>query len=87
MDERQEEREKEGGELDEMTEERTDERTEETEERIEDLEVTGEACEEDEWCEEELECHSSAKRARLCATFTDAVVVVVTNTYIAPKLM
>ena len=45
---RQEEREKEGGEL----EERTEEGTEKTEERIEDteegLEVTEEACEEDE---------------------------------------
>ena len=72
MDERQEEREKEGGEL-----ERTEERTEEgTEERIEDteegLEVTEEACEEDERCEEESECHSAAKRARVCATFTDS---------------
>ena len=72
MEERQEEREKEGGEL----EERTEERTEETEERIEDreegLEVTEEACEEDERCEEESECHSAAKRARVCATFTDS---------------
>ena len=72
MEERQEEREKEGGEL----EERTEEGTEETEERIEDteegLEVTEEACEEDERCEEESECHSAAKRARVCATFTDS---------------
>ena len=48
----------------------------ETEERIEDteegLEVTEEACEEDERCEEEAECHSAAKRARVCATFTDS---------------
>ena len=77
MRERQEEREKEGGELEEGTEERSDERTEEdTEERIEDteegLEVTEEACEEDERCEEESECHSAAKRARVCATFTDS---------------
>ena len=48
-------------------EERTEERTEQgTEERIEDteegLEVTEEAC----------ECHSAAKRARICATFTDS---------------
>ena len=46
------------------------------EERIEDteegLEVTEEACEEDERCEEESECHSAAKRARVCATFTDS---------------
>ena len=45
-------------------------------ERIEDteegLEVTEEACEEDERCEEESECHSAAKRARVCATFTDS---------------
>ena len=58
-------------------EEWTEERTEEgTEERIEDteegLEVTEEACEEDERCEEESECHSAAKRARVCATFTDS---------------
>ena len=77
MEERQEEREKEGGELEEMTEERTEEMTEEgTEERIEDreegLEVTEEACEEDERCDEESECHSAAKRARVCATFTDS---------------
>ena len=56
MEERQEEREKEGGELEERTEERTEEGTEEREERIEDteesLEVTEEACEEDERCEE-----------------------------------
>ena len=75
MEERQEEREKEGGELEERTGERTEE-TEETEERIEDreegLEVTEEAYEEDERCEEESECHSAAKRARVCATFTDS---------------
>ena len=73
MEERQEEREKEGGELKERTEERTEEGTEE---RIEDteegLEVTEEACEDDERCEEESECHSAAKRARVCATFTDS---------------
>ena len=66
MEERQEEREKEGGELEERTEERTEERIEDTEEG---LEVTEEACE-DERCEEESECHSAAKRARVCATFT-----------------
>ena len=69
MDERQEKRKKEGGELEERTEERTEEGTEETEER---LEVTEEACEEDERCEEDSECHSAAKRARVCATFTDS---------------
>ena len=76
MEERQEEREKEGGELEERTEERTEEGTEEIKERIEDteegLEVTEEACEEDERCEEESEYHSAAKRARVCATFTDS---------------
>ena len=80
MEERQEEREKESGELEERTEERTEERkeegTEEREERIEEreegLEVTEEACEEDERCEEESECHSAAKRARVCATFADS---------------
>ena len=72
MEERQGEREKESGELEERTEKRTEEGTEE---RIEDteegLEVTEEACE-DERCEEESECHSAAKRARVCATFTDS---------------
>ena len=34
--------------------------------------VTEEACKEDERCEEESECHSAAKRARVCATFTDS---------------
>ena len=77
MDERQEEREKEGGELDEMTEERTEEGREEREERIQEreegLQVTEEACEEeDERCEEDSDCHSTAKRARVCATFTDS---------------
>ena len=68
MEERQEEREKHGGELAEGTEE-TEERIEDTEEG---LEVTEEACEDDERCEEESECHSAAKRARVCATFTDS---------------
>ena len=76
-----EERQKEGGELEERTDERTEDWTEEgteecTEERIKDteerLEVTEEACEEDERCEEESEYHSAAKRARVCATFTDS---------------
>ena len=71
MEERQEEREKEGGELEERTEEGTEEREERTEDREEGLEVTEEACEEDERCEEESECHSAAKRARVCAIFTD----------------
>ena len=72
MEERQEEREKEGGELEEMTEEGTEEREQRIEESEEGLEVTEEACEEDERCEEESECHSAAKRARVCATFTDS---------------
>ena len=80
MEERQEEREKEGGELERMTEERTEERTgdgtekreERREEREEGLQVTEEACQEDERCEEDSECHSAAKRARVCATFTDS---------------
>ena len=77
VEERQEEREKEGGELEERTEERREERTEEgTEERIEDteegLEVTEKACIEDERCVKESECHSAAKRARVCATFIDS---------------
>ena len=76
MDERQEEGEKEGGELEEMTEDRTEEGTEEREERIEEreegLQVIEEACEEDERCEEDSECHSAAKRASVCATFTDS---------------
>ena len=77
MGERQEKREKEGGELEERTEERAEERTEEgTEERIENteegLEVTEEACGEDERCEEQPECLSAAKRSRVCATFTDS---------------
>ena len=72
MEERQEEREKEGrefGELEERTEEWTEERIEDAEEG---LEVTEEACKEDERCEEESEYHSAAKRARVCATFTDS---------------
>ena len=69
MEERQEEREKEGGELEERTEERTEEGTEE---RIEDTEEGLQVTEEDERCEEESECHSAAKRARVCGTFTDS---------------
>ena len=69
MDERQEEREKESGEVEERIEERTEEGTQETEER---LELTEEACEEEERCEEDLESHSAAKRARVCSTFTDS---------------
>ena len=43
------------------------------EEEIEERpEVIEEAVEEEERCEEDIECHSSAKRARVCATFTDS---------------
>ena len=73
MYERQEEREKESGEVEERIEERTDERTEEGTQEIEErLEFTEEACEEEERCEEDSESHSAAKRARVCATFTDS---------------
>ena len=68
MDERQEEREKEG-EVQERMEEVTEEGIEEIEERPEAIE---EAVEEEERCEEDTEYHSSAKRARVCATFTDS---------------
>ena len=57
----------------ERSEERTEERTEEgTEEREEHLEVTEETSEEDERFEEDSECHAAAKRAGVCATFTDS---------------
>ena len=42
------------------------------EEEIEERPAIEEAVEEEERCEEDLECHSSAKRARVCATFTDS---------------
>ena len=35
-------------------------------------EAIEEAVEEEERCEEDIECHLSAKRARVCATFTDS---------------
>ena len=70
MEEKQEGMEKEGGEM----EERIEERTEETEMRIENTRerFTEEACKQDERCDEESECHSAAKSARVCATFTDS---------------
>ena len=68
MDERQEEREKESGEV----EERMEERTEGTQETEECFEFTEEACEEEERCEEDSESHSATRRARVCATFTDS---------------
>ena len=73
MGERQEEREKESGEVEERIEERMEERTEEgTEETEECLEFTEEGCGEEERCEEESESHLAAKRARVCATFTNS---------------
>ena len=43
------------------------------EEEIEERPAIEEAVEqEEERCEEDIECHSSAKRARVCATFTDS---------------
>ena len=42
------------------------------EEETEECPAIEEAVEEDERCEEDPECHSSAKRARVCATFTDS---------------
>ena len=68
MDEREKESEVE--ERTEVTEEGIERREEEEiEERPEAIE---EAVEEKERCEEDTECHSSAKRARVCATFTDS---------------
>ena len=78
MEERQEEREKEVGEArgedrrKDRGEDRGGDRRDRREDTQEGLEVTEEACEEDERCEEEAECHSAAKRARVCATFTDS---------------
>ena len=43
------------------------------EEEIEECPAIEEAVEQEkERCEEDIECHSSAKRARVCATFTDS---------------
>ena len=42
------------------------------EEEIEERPDIEEAVKEEERCEEDPECHSSAKRARVCATFTDS---------------
>ena len=68
MDEREKESEVE--ERTEVTEEGIERREEEEiEERSEAIE---EAVEKEERCEEDTECHSSAKRARVCATFTDS---------------
>ena len=68
MDER--EKESEEQERIEVAEEGIERREEEEiEERPEAIE---EAVEEEERCEEDIECHSSAKRARVFATFTDS---------------
>ena len=67
MDEREKE-----SQLEERSEVITEEGTERREEEIEEGPAIGEAvAEEEERCEEDPECHSSAKRARVCATFTD----------------
>ena len=51
----------------------TEEVIERREEEIEERPAIEEAVEqEEERCEEDIECHSSAKRARVCATFTDS---------------
>ena len=50
----------------------TEEVIERREEDIEECPATEEAVEEEERSEEDIECHSSAKRARVCATFTDS---------------
>ena len=53
-----------------ITEEGTERREEE---EIQEGPAIGDAvAEEEERCEEDPECHSSAKRARVCATFTDS---------------
>ena len=69
MDDREKE-----SEVEERSEVITEEGTERREEEeIEEGPATGEAvAEEEERCEEDPECHSSAKRARVCATFTDS---------------
>ena len=69
MDEREKE-----SEVEERSEVITEEGTERREEElIEEGPAIGEAvAEEEERCEEDPECHSSAKRARVCATFTDS---------------
>ena len=69
MDEREKE-----SEVEERSEVITEEGSERREEEeIEEGPAIGEAvAEEEERCEEDPECHSSAKRARVCATFTDS---------------
>ena len=67
MDER--EKESEQQERTEVTEEGIERREEEV---IEERPAIEEAVEEEERCEDDPECHSSAKRASVCATFTDS---------------
>ena len=67
MDER--EKESEQQERTEVTEEGIERREEE---EIEERPAIEEAVEEEERCEDDPECHTSAKRARVCATFTDS---------------
>ena len=68
MDEREKE-----SQVEDRSEVITEEGTERREEEIEEGPAIGEAvAEEEERCEEDSECHSSAKRARVCATFTDS---------------
>ena len=64
MDEKEKE-----GEVQERIKEVTEEVIEEIEERPEAIE---EAVKEEERCEENSECYSSAKKTRVCATFTDS---------------
>ena len=68
MDEREKE-----SQVEERSEVITEEGTERREEEIEEGPAIGEAvAEEEERCKEDPECHSSAKRARVCATFIDS---------------
>ena len=67
IDER--EKESEQQERTEVTEEGIERREEE---EIEECPAIEEAVEEEQRCEDDPECHSSAKRARVCATFTDS---------------
>ena len=68
MDEREKE-----SQVEERSEVIIEEGTERREEEIEEGPAIGEAvAEEEERCEEDPQCHSSAKRARVCATFTDS---------------
>ena len=67
MDEREKE-----SQVEERSEVIREEGTERREEEIEEGPAIGEVVAEEDRCEEDPECHSSAKRARVCATFTDS---------------